>query len=148
LLQHIRPSWLFFVFMVIISLSFGREQIGALVFFLIFFILALAITLNTSLKRARWQITEIEATTTDFLVSAIQRDTVEGYSIPKYAIRTDLRWVPFERRHIIKLTLFDNDTVLFTLFSDTSKQSEYELEDVVFQIKKELKELGVTNEAE
>lgn len=46
------------------------------------------------------------------------------------------------RTPIIKLTLFDNDTQLFSVYSNTGKQSEYELEDIVFQMRKELKASG------
>lgn len=136
-------SWVVFAFMLFMVLSsISNEAEGAFAFFLTFFIVTLTYTINTSLKRARWQITEIEATPTDFLISVLHRDTMEGYSIPTYAIHTDLRWVPYERTPIIKLTLFDNDTELFSAYSNTSKRSEYELEDIVFQMRKELKASG------
>lgn len=85
-------SWLFFVFMIFLIFSSINDEAGAAVaLFLMIFTATLTYMIITSLKRARWQITEIEATPTDFLISVLNRDNIEGYSIPKHAIHTDLR---------------------------------------------------------
>jgi hypothetical protein len=103
----------------------------------LFVLITLLMPLYDAYHQSQWQVLTVSTSTEVINFELLKRNKRYSFQINKADFNMRLMWIK-GRRHIMKLVIHDKEKPLFQAFSDGSKPSEYQLEDIVFQIRKEL----------
>lgn len=132
--QHLGFIWMPVAFVIIIAVSLDWHESFSVIIIVFYSALFLLYPIYDAYSRSVHQVTNICTLDYGFKFYVLNKNIPEEFEVSASAINSKLRWLS-DKRHTIELTIFDGESVVFKQYSNSSRESEYELENIVFQIK-------------
>ncbi|WCT13087.1 hypothetical protein [Mucilaginibacter jinjuensis] len=122
------------VFFIFLVAGMWQTHFFGIAIIIFFFCVFLVFPFLNSFKWTKRQIIKVEADDDMFRIHLLLKDEPQTVTISKKELQMKLKWLG-GREHILNLTFFKNDLKVFEIFSyGDGKKSEYEVEDIRFQI--------------
>jgi hypothetical protein len=132
--QHLGLIWMPVAFVIFIGVSLDWHESFSVIIIIFYSALCLLYPIYDAYSKSIHQVTNICTLDYGFKFHVLNKNIPEEFDVSVNAINSKLRWLNYNR-HTIELTVFDGESILFKQYSNGSRESEYELENIVFQIK-------------
>ena len=125
-----------FTLLLLVSAFFFKQFNGIVLVWCMIIIWTLVVEIHSSYK---WSLNKVRLITLNdniFTVVITRKNTDRAHLISKENISTKLKWES-NKPKVLTLTIFDGATRIVKVYSGRQK-NEYDLEDIAYQIKKQL----------